>query len=88
MRENTGEQPARALRTFCDDATRQVHRLETRLRTIVAGAEPEAGLRLFEETVRSSLELAKVLLDAGQRGQHATLLAHRPLLRALSTQRR
>ncbi len=82
------KEPSGALRTFCSDASRLVHGLETRLRTLLAGAEPEPSLQLFEETVQSSLELAKLLLDAGYRGQHGTLLAHRPLLRAITGSRR
>jgi hypothetical protein len=80
--------PTEALAVFCNDAARQVHGLETRLRTLMVGVEPEPGIRLFEETLQSSLELAKRLLDAGHRGQHGTLLAHRPFLRALSPSRR
>jgi hypothetical protein len=58
--------------------------LETRLRTIAAGSRPDPAVVLLEEAVRSSLQIATTLLDAGQRGQHARLLALRPLLRTLS----
>ncbi len=88
MTTTNGRDPSEALQSFCNDAARQVHGLETRLRTLLAGAEPEPSLALFEETVQSSLELAKLLLDAGNRGQHGTLLAHRPLLRAIAASRR
>jgi hypothetical protein len=84
MSNPTRARSGRALQTFCSDAARQVHRLETRLRTMVAGADPEPGLQLFEETIQSSLAVAKLVLEAAERGQHATLLAHRPLLRVLS----
>jgi hypothetical protein len=72
------------LRTFCEDAARQLVGLETRLRTLVAAARQEPETTLIEESVAPSLQLAKTLLDAGRQGRHATLLAVRPLLRALS----
>jgi hypothetical protein len=88
MKRDAKDRSTRALQTFCSEAARQMNGLETRLRTIMAVADPEPGLELVAETVRSSFEIAKLLLDAGQRGHHGTLLAHRPLLRALSATRR
>jgi hypothetical protein len=88
MRSAGSDRSARAVRSFCGDAARQMRGLETRLRTIVATAEPQPEMRLLEEAVGSTLRIAETILDAGRRGQHGTLLAMRPLLRALSTPRR
>jgi len=75
------------LRAFCEDAARQMVGIEMRLRTLAATRhEPE--MALIEEAVAPSLQLAKTLLDAGRHGQHATLLALRPLLRALAVEPR
>jgi hypothetical protein len=57
--------------------------IEMRLRTLAA-ARQEPEMALIEEAVAPSLQLAKTLLDAGRHGRHATLLALRPLLRALA----
>ncbi len=79
MKERVGDE----LRAFCEDAARQMVGIEMRLRTLTAARQaPESTL--IEEAVAPSLQLAKVLLEAGRQGRHATLLAARPLLRALS----
>jgi len=57
--------------------------LETRLRTLVAARGEHPELTLIQEAVTPSLQLAKTLFDAGRNGRHETLLALRPLLRAL-----
>ena len=72
------------LRTFCEDAARQMVGLETRLRTLIAATAQIPESALIEEAIAPSLQLAKMLLDAGGHGRHATLLAARPLLRALT----
>lgn len=77
------DRPADELKTFCEDAARQMVGLETRLRTLVAAHAREPETMLIEEAIGPSLRLAKALLDAGRRGRHETLLALRPLLRAL-----
>lgn len=71
------------LRAFCEDAARQMVGIEMRLRTLAATRQ-EPEMALIEEAVAPSLQLAKALLDAGGHGRHATLLALRPLLRALA----
>ena len=71
------------LKTFCEDAARQMVGLETRLRTLVAARGEHPELTLIREAVTPSLQLAKALFDAGRTGRHETLLALRPLLRAL-----
>lgn len=75
--------PADELKTFCEDAARQMVGLETRLRTLVATRPSAPEMTLIQEAVAPSLQLAKALFDAGRRGRHETLLALRPLLRAL-----
>jgi hypothetical protein len=82
-----GNQSAEELRAFCGNAALQMADLETRLRAIVASGEPETALLVLEETVGTSLQIAKALLDAGQRGHHGTLFSLRPLLRALAATR-
>jgi len=72
------------LRTFCEDAARQMVGLETRLRTLIAATAQGPESALIEEAIAPSLQLAKTLFDAGRHGRHATLLAARPLLRALT----
>jgi hypothetical protein len=72
------------LKMFCGEAARQMVNLETRLRTLVAANRREPEMTLIEEAVGPSLQLAKALLDAGRQGRHETLLALRPLLRALA----
>jgi hypothetical protein len=72
------------LRTFCEDAARQMVGLQTRLRTLVAATAQAPESALIQEAIAPSLQLAKTLLDAGRHGRHATLLAVRPLLRAMS----
>jgi hypothetical protein len=47
-------------------------------------ARQMVAITLIEEAIGSSLQLAKSLLEAGREGRHGTLLAVRPLLRALS----
>lgn len=84
MRKDATGRSTTQLQAFCEDAARQMRGLETRLRTITAVTEPLTEVALLEEAVGSSLQIAKVMLDAGQRGQHERLLALRPLLRALS----
>ena len=71
------------LRTFCEDAARQMVGLETRLRTLVAAAGQEPEMTLLQDSIAPSLRLARALLAAARDGRHATLLAMRPLLRAL-----
>jgi hypothetical protein len=83
MRGQVKDQVADDLRAFCEDAVRQMAGIEMRLRTLAA-ARQEPEIALIEEAVASSLQLAKMLLDAGRQGRHATLLAVRPLLRALA----
>ena len=84
MRKRTSKRPSGDLRTFCGHAAREMHGLEIRLRTILAGTEPKPELRLLAETVESSLRIAQSMLRAGENGNHGALLVHRPLLRALS----
>jgi hypothetical protein len=79
------EPTADPLRTFCEDAARQMVNLETRLRTLIAATAQVPESALIEEAIAPSLQLAKTLLDAGRHGRHGTLLAVRPLLRALTT---
>lgn len=88
MKEPVSPGSPEALRTFCELAARQILGLELRLRTLVAEAERANQLEVLEEAVGSSLRLAQRLLDAGRNGQHDTLLALRPVLRALSAARR
>ncbi len=76
------------LRTFCEDAARQLVGLETRLRTLIATTAQVPESALIEEAIAPSLQLAKMLLDAGRHGRHGTLLAARPLLRALTIEPR
>jgi hypothetical protein len=76
------------LKSFCEDAARQMVGLETRLRTLLVLNAQEPETALFHEAVAPSLQLAKLLLDAGRKGRRGTLLAVRPLLRALATERR
>ena len=71
------------MQAFCDEAARQMVGIEMRLRTHAATRQ-EPAITLIEEAIGSSLQLAKSLLEAGREGRHATLLAVRPLLRALS----
>ena len=84
MKSAPDDRSAEELRTFCGDAALQMAGLETRLRVLVAAAERQPGSLVLEEAVGTSLRIAKALLDAGQHGRHATLLALRPLLRALA----
>lgn len=88
MKNDARDRFTEELRTFCGHAARQMLGLEVRLRTLVAATERPPELQLLEEAVGSSLRITKILLDAGQQGRHATLLALRPLLRALSAARR
>ena len=76
-----------ALQTFCGRAAAQMVDLEIRLRTLIAASDRQQELQLLEETVGNSLQIAKILLEAGRRGQHGTVLALRPLLRALAATR-
>ena len=76
-----------ALQTFCGRAAAQMVGLEIRLRTLVAASDRQQELQLLEEAVGNSLQIAKLLLEAGRRGQHGTLLALGPLLRALAATR-
>jgi hypothetical protein len=80
---HTDERSLRELRTFCEEAARQMMGLETRLRTLVAAKGHETELTLLRDSIAPSLRLTRALLDAGLRGRHGTLLALRPLLRAL-----
>lgn len=75
--------PLDELKTFCEDAARQMVGIETRLRTLVAARGRQPEMTLIEEAVAPSLRLARALLDAGRRGRHERLLALRPLVRAL-----
>lgn len=75
------------LQAFCEDAARQMVGIEMRLRTLTAMRQ-EPAVSLIEEAIGCSLQLAKSLLEAGGEGRHATLLAMRPLLRALSVEPR
>ena len=84
MREPAKPRSIDELRTFCEDAARQMVGIETRLRTLVAASREEPEMTLIAQAVAPSLQLAKLLLDAGRRGRTDTLLALRPLLRALS----
>ena len=77
------ERAADDLQAFCEDAARQMVGIEMRLRTLAA-TRPEPEMALIEEAVGPSLQLTKTLLEAGRHGRHATLLALRPLLRALT----
>jgi hypothetical protein len=88
MVQPSEERSLRELRTFCEDAARQMVGLETRLRTLVAAAGQEPEMTLLQDSIAPSLRLARALLDAGRHGRHATLLAVRPLLRALSVDAR
>lgn len=87
MTSALGNRSAEELRTFCGDAALQMVDLETRLRALVASGERQTALLVLEETVGTSLKIAKALLDAGQHGRHGTLLSLRPLLRALAATR-
>jgi hypothetical protein len=71
------------MQAFCEEAARQMVGIEMRLRTLAATSQ-EPAITLIEEAIGSSLQLAKSLLEAGREGRHGTLLAVRPLLRALS----
>jgi hypothetical protein len=83
MRGREKDRGSDDLRAFCEDAARQMVGIEIRLRTLVAARRgPE--MALIEQAVAPSLRLTKTLLDAGRHGRHATLLALRPLLRALA----
>ena len=75
--------PVDELKTFCEDAARQMVGLETRLRTLIAARGDRPAAALIVEAVTPSLQLAKALFDAGRSGRHEKLLALRPLLRAL-----
>ena len=83
MRGRVKDRVTDDLRAFCEDAARQMVGIEMRLRTLAATRQ-EPEMALIEEAVAPSLQLAKTLLDAGRHGRHATLLALRPLLRALT----
>jgi len=84
MRGGMKDRGADDLEAFCEDAARQMMGLELRLRTLTA-SRPGPGAALIEAAVAPSLQLAKALLEAGRHGRHATLLAVRPLLRALAS---
>jgi len=87
MRGRMKERGADDLQAFCEEAVRQMIGIEMRLRTLAAARQgPETAL--IEEAVAPSLQLAKTLLEAGRQRQHATLLAVRPLLRALAAEPR
>jgi hypothetical protein len=87
MKSAPDDRSAEKLRTFCGDAALQMVDLEARLRALVAAAERQPELLVLEEAVGTSLQIAKALLDAGQHRRHGTLLALRPLLRALAATR-
>jgi hypothetical protein len=67
MKRDRQDRSSEALRTFCDDAARQMLGIETRLRTLIAAAtEPRPDLLLLEEALQPSLQIAKAMLDAGR----------------------
>ena len=73
-----------AVEAFCVRAAAEMAHLEIRLRTLVAATDRDRELALLEEAVGNSLQIAKLVLDAGRRRRHDTVLALRPLLRALA----